>query len=290
MTVAEAFKLYPNIETELLLEHILKKPKEFVLSRPDYRLGSVQTKKLRELAKRRKKGEPVAYLVGFKYFYGSKFKVNRHILIPRPETELLVELALERIKNAECRIENVVDVGTGSGIIIISIAAKLTEYHRLVYDTPELYGIDSSKKALTVARQNAKCHGVSKQIRFLRGNLLDPLLPLPLMRGRLSGGHRNLIIANLPYLTPKQCKANPDLKYEPKNALVGGNDGLKYFRELLKQLSKFHIRNSTFLFELDPSQKTQLKFLAKKYLDNFKIEFHKDLASRDRVCQISTVC
>ncbi|MDP3993666.1 MAG: peptide chain release factor N(5)-glutamine methyltransferase [Candidatus Doudnabacteria bacterium] len=281
MTVADAFKLYPKIETELLLEHVLKKSKEYLLTRPEYRLNNVQTKKLHELAKRRNRGEPIAYLLGFKYFYGLKFGADRHVLIPRPETELLVELALEGIKNGECRIENVVDVGTGSGNIIVSIAKRLARYGRLVYHTPRLYGIDSSNKALAVARENAEFHGVSKKIEFRKGNLIENL-KLKI--------ENCLLTANLPYLTPAQYRSNPDLRFEPKQALVGGKDGLKHYRELFKQISKFHIRNSIFLFELDPSQRTKLKSLAKKYLDNCKIEFYKDLAGRDRVCQITTMC
>jgi len=307
--------LSPHLDAEVLLSFVLHKDKAWLYANFDRKLSQIQYSKFQILIKKRVKRWPVAYLIGHKEFFSLDFVVTPDVLIPRPETELLVELALEQIKNKECRIENVVEVGTGSGNIIISIAAKLTEYHRLVYDTPKLYGTDTSKKALVIARENAKFNGVSKKIKFLRGNLLDPLFPLPLMRGRASAGHRNLIIANLPYLTRKQHKNNPDLKCEPKNALVGGDDGLRHFRELFQQLKIFcrprpdrgssprslsrasldsrfggNDKKITLLLEHDPSQKVKLETLAKKYLDNFQIEFHKDLTGKYRVCEIITIC
>lgn len=127
-------KQYTDIEVDLLLSYILKKPKEFLYMHPKTKLTPIQSELLVKLAKRRRDGEPIAYIVGYKYFYGLKFKVNKHVLTPRPETEWLVERALARVqglssKKPEKSKISVLDMGTGSGCIAISLAHSLATHH-----------------------------------------------------------------------------------------------------------------------------------------------------------------
>jgi release factor glutamine methyltransferase len=323
----------PALDAEVLLSFVLSSTfspfakregeteRGWLAANPDYELTKHQEAKFKNLINLRARRWPVAYLVGHKEFCGLDFKVTPDVLIPRPETELLVELALERIENSPLsfsplnkgemkRGSNVVDVGTGSGNIIISLAKTVKN------QGIKFCAIDSSKKALAIARTNARRHGILRKIKFLHGNLLDPLLPLPLSLLRRSGyegwtrgrdlpagkaenrGH-SLVIANLPYLTPEQHRKNPDLKYEPKNALLGGKDGLKYYRELLRQLSSAILKNLKahlppanddkrliILLEHDPAQKQKLAALAKKYFPNAQIVFHKDLSRKFRILEI----
>lgn len=282
MTIKEALLLHED--APILLAHVLKKNSAFLFANPDKQISPLKSKIFNLLISRRRANWPVAYLTGHKEFFGLDFKVNKDVLIPRPETELLVELALPISRNSKFR--NIIDIGTGSGNIIIALA-KNTK------NKVNFFAIDSSAKALRVAKTNAKKHSVAKKIIFLKGNLLSPitlnnsmeLFPM-------------LILANLPYLTSKQTR-EPSIKHEPRSALVAGKDGLKYYRELFKQLQKachagLPARSAggdpasiSLLIEFDPSQKQKIKALAKLYLAGAKIQFHKDLASKYR-CAIIT--
>lgn len=284
----------PSLDSEVLLSFVLRKDRAWLYANPDHKLSSIQYSKFNILIRQRANHWPVALLTGHKEFFGLDFRVTPDVLIPRPETELLVELALDRISNVESRISNVIDVGTGSGAIIIALAVILSTkreesqrsfVRKRPQDDINFIAADISKSALKIAKQNARRHGVAKRIKFMRGNLLDPLFRLPFMRGKMSGG-RSLIIANLPYLTPAQFNSNPNLAHEPRSALVGGSDGLKYYRRLFEQASKFHIQNSIFLLEHDPSQKQKLARLAKKYFPKAKLKFHRDLSDNQRISEI----
>ncbi|MFH0891956.1 MAG: peptide chain release factor N(5)-glutamine methyltransferase [Candidatus Falkowbacteria bacterium] len=269
----------PHLDAELILSAVLKKPREFLFAHPEHELSAAQNKKFATLIKKRLKGVPVAYLIGHKSFYGLDFIVNKDTLVPRPETEMMVD----EMSNYECRMSNTetifIDVGTGSGCIIISLAKKLNNtYNKFI-------AIDISAKALTVARQNAKIHGVDKQIKLFRGNLLEPIMK----SRRLKHAPRIIITANLPYLTPAQIKSSPSIKHEPKLALAAGPDGLKYYRELFSQIRKLTSQGSRFkgqmsiACEIDPSQTRKIKQLAKNELPTHEIEIKKDLAGYDRL-------
>ncbi|MDP2736815.1 MAG: peptide chain release factor N(5)-glutamine methyltransferase, partial [bacterium] len=223
----------PHLEAEILLSKILKKPREFILAHGENKLTAEQIKNFQSLVFRRLKGEPIAYLTGHKEFYGLNFKVNKNVLIPRPETELMVEEALKlvaRSSSASARQRRdgqpvtLADIGTGSGCIIIALAKQNIN--------GKLLATDISAKALAVARQNAKNNHVDKKIKFLKGGLLEPIVKNKLIINR----QPLIILANLPYLTPTQIKNSPTIKYEPKLALAAGSDGLKYYRRLFKQI------------------------------------------------------
>jgi release factor glutamine methyltransferase len=321
----------PALDAEALLAFTLGGEREFVLAHPEKKLTSREIARFKNLISRRARREPIAYLTGKKEFYGREVKVNRQVLIPRPETELLVEKALEKIlpvlsdRPKQARFSKmprkslIVDVGTGSGCLAITIAKELEKQNARA----PIFATDSSKKALALAKSNAKRQKISKRIKFLQGNLLEPL------HFYRSIELENLIIvANLPYLTIGEWqKAEPEIKkYEPRNALVGGKDGLKYYRELLKQLYKiyktkgadksdksdgsitpFHppylkgeiegvtdrtdgtykSYKTTCFFEINPKQKNKLTELVYKNFPDAKIEFIKDLSGAIRVGKIS---
>src|SRR3989344_1910703 len=269
----------PGLDAEVLLSQILKKDKAWLFANANNNLTIKQLNKFRNLIRKRANHWPVAYLTGHKEFFGLDFKVNPDVLIPRPETELLVELALNRISNRESRIENIIDVGTGSGCIVIAIAKNVKNQNIKFYAT------DVSNAVLKIAKQNAKRHGVGKKIKFFKGNLLGPIL------NSKFDIRDSLIIANLPYGW-NQWKNNTSadtagLKFEPQRALFTKESGLYHIRRLFEQAAKFKIRNSTLLIEFDPRQKQKLLSLTKKYFPKAKFKFHRDLSTKFRVLEIS---
>ena len=160
MAIKDCLKIYSEIEIELLLEHVLRKPKEFIFLHPEFKLTMRQLNNLTQLAKRRLKGEPMAYILGYKDFYGLRFKVNKSVLVPRPETELLVNHIVRACREQVfstrfVRSKNIkmLDLGTGSGCIAISLAKKFKD---LKIENFKIIASDISKQALAVAKQNAK--------------------------------------------------------------------------------------------------------------------------------------
>lgn len=269
------------LDLEILISFVIKKSREFILAHPDKSVTGNQQLAIGKLIKRRIANEPIAYITGHKEFYGLDFKVNKHTLIPRPETELIVDLLRSMLRNKLHNNIAVVDIGTGSGNILISIAKNLK--------VEKYFGIDISKDALKMAKKNAKNHKVYKKIEFLEGNLLSPISK-KLMKIK---ANKLILIANLPYLSEEIYKSSPDnvKKYEPKTALYSDNYGLSHYEELLKQISSLATHYGTqvtILLEISPEQKEKLEKIIKKLLPNFKIKFHKDLAHKWRVCEINS--
>jgi len=260
----------PELEAEILLSFILDNNRQFILSNPNYELSDNQTKKLERLLNRRLKGEPIAYIIGHKEFYGLDFSVNKDVLIPRPETELLVDLALGKIELLlpNFKETNIIDVGTGSGCIPISIAKNITNK-----DNISISASDISKKALNIARKNAKKH--KALIKFNRSNLLDNI-----------NDNFHLIIANLPYIHSNQANSIAKLLHHPKLSLDGGKDGLDLIKKLINQSKEKLTEKGTILLEIAPEQKEEVYFYARKIFHLPKLSIHKDLAGLDRVAEI----
>jgi len=218
-----------------------------------------------ELVRRRTGGAPVAYLTGHREFMGLDFMVSPAVLIPRPETELLVEWAiawLQRRQRAE-----VVDIGTGSGAIAISLAATIDPSHQVTAS-------DISATALAIATQNANTvlsPPQRERLRFVQGSLLD-------WRNKPV----DLILANLPYLTPDQIAGNPDLAAEPEVALDGGSDGLDLVRALIERAPDLLVDDGAIGLELDPSQMTTTNSLLQHAFPGSVISVIPDLAGHDR--------
>ncbi|TSC83995.1 MAG: release factor glutamine methyltransferase [Parcubacteria group bacterium Gr01-1014_13] len=256
------------IDFDLLKAHAIKKPKEFLYSHPEYRLSIWEWLKLKYFIFLRNHGYSVAAITKHKEFYGLDFFVNKHVLIPRPDTELMVTEVIEEIKKTNEKI-TLVDVGTGSSCIPISVLKNLPE-------PVPTYAIDISSQALKVAKKNAENYGI--KIQFLRGNLLEPILQ------KISG--KIISTANLPYLTEQQFKNEPSIAREPKNALVAKNNGLALYEELLQQIKTSGL-DATIFLEIDPSQTEAINKLITKYLPESKIEIKKDLGGLNRLVKIS---
>lgn len=262
----------PHFDTEILLSYVLKKAREYILSHPEKHLTKKQAVKYQTLINRRIKNEPIAYITGCKQFYGLNFIVNKHVLVPRPETELMVEEAICISRNKKHL--TFVDVGTGSGCIVITLA-------ELLKLKAQYLATEISKLALNTAHKNARIHKVDKKITFLRGNLLEPVITK--LKTLEIKNYNLVILANLPYLTPAQIKNSRSIQYEPKISLSAGPDGLKYYRQLFKQVKKITIKNTTILCEIDPSQVNIIKRIIKNKLPKSKIQIKKDLAGLNRL-------
>lgn len=264
----------PRLDAQVLLGHVLQVERTILYTYPERSLTPEQEQQYRLLIERRKAGEPVAYLVGHKAFFGRDFLVDERVLIPRPETELLVEAALSSIRamSAVGRTPLIADIGTGTGIIPITLAL---EEPRIPY----LYGIDISAAALDVARLNSQRHAVASRIRFLQGDLLAPL-PEPV----------DMLIANLPYVGTNEMEMlSPDVRaFEPHLALFSGPEGLdllqRFFVEA-QQAGKLKAQ-AVLLLEIGYQQREPLLRLLQECWPQASVTFEKDYASWDRLLKV----
>lgn len=241
------------LDAELLLAFVLGKNRSYILGHDEIVLTNKQNISFNKLIAQRARFVPVAYILGYKEFFGLKFKVTKDTLVPRPDSEILVEEAI-KIANKQSTL---IDIGTGSGCLIISVIKNTGV---------QGYGLDISSKALAIAKQNAKNHGLNKKIKFLKSNLLSNL--------KIDKSKNLIILANLPYLNTKEMKEKT-IQREPKSALYGGVDGLVYYKKLAKQLKPYS--NYTLLCEINPGQKNGFKKIFPK------AEFKKDLSGRIRI-------
>ena len=272
----------PMLDAELLLAMAMNVPKSWLFTHFNEIVSKEAEGRFDLLLKRRMAHEPVAYLLGSKDFYGRTFEVNRHVLIPRPATETLVEEALLVARETEPDALLFADIGTGSGAIAITLAAES--------GIPAI-ATDLSDEALRLASANARTHGVADQVEFRQGDLLAPLLAIFEALRRESPGmpiRRLVLAANLPYLTDEQVEtAQPDVRlYEPHLALAAGPDGLDAYWHLLRELKKYRPvfpQRITALLEIDPSQRDQMLALIRHDWPEADIRVAKDLQGNDRV-------
>lgn len=271
--IQKKLQQYPILDIELLIAHSIGKPKEFIFTYPHHRLTLQEVIRFWRAFFAYKHGYSIAAITNHKEFYGLDFFVNKHVLIPRPDTELMVDEA-KRIMDQELRTNNIlhIDVGTGSGCIPISVL-KTAEIKPAT-----TIAIDISRTALHVAKKNARQHEVN--IHFLHGNLLQPLL----RNSKFMPHDSAIITANLPYLTEEQFKNEPSIKREPKKALVAKNNGLALYEQLLAQTKLLPSNLQKFLLlEIDPSQTTAITVLITQILPAATIEIKKDLSGLDRL-------
>jgi len=272
---------YPNVrsaqlDAQVLLCHVLEIERATLYAYPEREISPLQEQQYFTLITRRKLHEPVAYLTGHKEFYGLDFYVNKQVLIPRPETELLVETALEVIKPsiASGYVPVVADIGTGSGAIPIAIAI---EEPRLPY----IYASDISSDALEIAHINCQRHHVTERVRLLQGDLVS-LLPEPV----------DLLLANLPYVgTDEMDSLAPDVRlYEPYEALFSGPDGLNLLRRLGEEVHRCSVLKpaGVLLLEIGYQQREQLTHLLQEIWPNATITCRQDNAGFDRILQVET--
>ncbi len=241
-------------------------------------INPIQIKKIKQILKKRLQGWSLACLSGKKNFYNLEFIVNKNTLIPRPESELIIDQVIK--ENLTDKKTIIIDIGTGSGCLIISLA-NIFRTDKNIY----FYGTDISKTALKIAKANSKKYQLNKKITFLEGDLLKPILKKTnkkiLSKGQI------IIIANLPYLTKKEIKNSFSIQKEPFKALYGGTDGLKYYKKLLDQIKNIKTKENNIILyqEINNRQKDKMEFLIMKKLSGFKpqIVTLKDLAGFNRL-------
>lgn len=261
--LAEVGSSTPRLDADLLMCWVMDVDRAELFALLQERLSIEEAADFRVLLERRKRGEPVAYLVGIKEFMFGPVPVTPDVLIPRPETELLVHWAMHWLENRpDARIA---DIGTGSGAISIAIAMLSP-----LDPTRTIIATDISAKACAVARDNIESLGLTN-IRVKQHDLLLGLGP-PV----------DLVLANLPYLTPEQIDGNPDLAAEPRLALDGGSDGLDLIRRLVAELPKGISPNGAAALEIDPSQAAAVATLLRETLADARVIVHADFAGLDR--------
>ena len=257
-----------QVEAEVLLRHVLKLDRsEFLtlLYGGDISLTDAQSLLLRSLISRRLSGEPLAYIVGRREFYGLELKVTEHVLIPRQETELLVDIALEHLEVSGSANPSVVDVGTGSGALALAIATHAK--------TVSVVATDVSENALEVARRNAANLGLSAKIEFGHGDMLTHIQ-----------GPIDIIVSNPPYIPSDDIAGLAiEVRREPRIALDGGTDGLDPLRRLLAQARSKLAGNGVLIVELMPEQIRQAGALAVQVLgSDVEVTTRKDLMGNER--------
>ncbi|MBI4298728.1 MAG: peptide chain release factor N(5)-glutamine methyltransferase [Chloroflexi bacterium] len=259
-----------DLEAEVILRHVLCVDRAAFYASLIEHMSAGEEESFSHLLERRLTREPLAYILGKKEFYGLTFKVNRDVLIPRQETELLVEKAMEfaRSRGEACAL-SIADVGTGSGAIAIALACHLP--------WAKIYATDVSSKALGTARENCRRYGVEHKTHFLVGDILNPLTE-PV----------DLIVTNLPYVRSENLsKMDPELLFEPREALDGGLDGLDVIRRLISQAPGYLRSSGGLILELDPPQVEAVKGLAWKAFPGADISVVKDLSDLDRVVMVN---
>lgn len=250
----------PSLDAEVLLAACLGRDRSKLFAEPRLGLPTARKRQFFQLVRRRASGQPVSYLTGQREFFGLTFRVTRHTLVPRPASELLVELALELL-TADSR-QLVADIGTGSGCLAVSLAV-----HR---PRLRLLATDCSLQALRVAEKNAEQFGVRQRIEFRLGSLLGPLKPEE---------RPTLLIANLPYLTSRDAMT-PALRFEPRLALDGGPDGLDHYRLLFVGFIN-RPKPDWLLCEIDSGQVESFRRLTSEH--RWQVAFRPDLQGRPRV-------
>jgi release factor glutamine methyltransferase len=260
------------LDASVLLAHVLKKPRSWVLAHSEAILTEGQQNQLNESLARLEDGEPFPYVLGHWEFFGLDFEVTPDVLIPRPETELLVEKAIVWLQASPVR-RTVADVGTGSGAIAISIAINVPD--------AQILATDISPEALKVAQKNAHKFGVEHRIEFVRCDLLPPQPEM-----FTTEQHLDLLCANLPYIPTKTLHHLPVYGREPTVALDGGEDGLDLYRRLMKVAPDWLAPNAMVLFEIEATRGIPALNLAYDMFSEAEIHLHKDLTGLDRLLEI----
>lgn len=257
----------PRLDAELLVAHALGVARVSLYLDMDRPLSTEELGGIRSLVKRRRAREPVAYILGKRDFYGRAFEVGEAVLVPRPDTETLVERALAVL--TEAGHERALDLGTGSGILAVTLAAERSGLH--------VDATDVSVEALAVARRNAECHGVGDRVAWLKGDLLEAV-----PEGRTYG----LVVSNPPYIPDGDFAAlAPEVRdWEPRLALAAGADGLDVLRRIASGVGRVLVPGGTVLVEVGQGQ-------ARAVLEAFEAQgltpvgVHRDLGGVDRVVE-----
>ena len=257
----------PQLDSEILLSDSIKRDKKHIILNPKEILNSEQLGKFKSLIERRKKGEPIAYLINKKEFWKDEFFVNKNVLIPRPDSELIIEQVL-KIYSKDVQLQ-VLDIGTGSGCILLSILKERPNF----YGT----GIDISKKIINVSKFNAKQLNLTNRVKFFHSSV-----------DNFNNGKYDIIVSNPPYIEQLSLKylEKDVVNFEPKLALSGGFDGFSKIRKVINKASILIKKNGKFILEIGFNQKNKVIKLLKE--EGFYVnKAIKDYGNNDR-CIIST--
>lgn len=262
----------PRLQAELLLAHSLNLSREGLYGRLHSQIEQREMERFEELIRRRISGVPLQYILGHQEFWSIDLKVDPRVLIPRPETEVLVEQALEVLSEAiSWTTAFVLEIGTGSGAVAISLAKEVKDIF--------LVATDISEEALRVARENARSSGVLHQIGFVNGNLFEPF---NLFRNRKPF---DLILSNPPYIATSEIGelAREVKDHEPTIALNGGEDGLAFYRAIIAQAPLYLKRGGWLLLEVGQGQAEKVSGLMEKEGDFLAAQSVRDLLGIERV-------
>jgi release factor glutamine methyltransferase len=259
------------LEAELLLAHALGTDRTHLYQRLPDELPPDATAAFDALLRRRLAHEPTAYIVGHREFYGLEFDVTPAAIIPRPETETLVELVLDFVRERRLSAPTIADIGVGCGAIAVALAVSLPE--------AAVIAVDVSPDALALARRNAERHSVAGRIDFREGDLLSPL-----------DAHADAIAANLPYVRRGDLEASPPevREHEPRQGLDGGPDGLRLIERLLRDAPAYLKPGGALFAEIGEEQGEAALSLARACFPQARVEVARDLSALDRVLVVRT--
>ena len=261
----------PTLDAQVLLSHITGKPRAWILAHSEVTLNSEQDRSLKAAIARLEKNVPLPYVIGHWEFFGLDFNLTPNVLIPRPETEMLVERAIKWLHDVSTSPPlHALDMGTGSGCIAVALAKHLP--------TLNLLAVDLSSAALNIARQNAVRHDVLEQITFLQSDLLS------FQHSNVQ--NFNLICANLPYIPTETLHSLDVYDREPDLALDGGLDGLGLIRRLLENAPGWLAPQGLILLEIDSSHGQEALKLAQDNFPQAEVNLYQDLAGLDRFIEI----
>lgn len=256
----------PNLDSQVLLANILNKPRAWIISHPEIQLTSEQETQFNSAAERLKQGIPLPYVLGHWEFFGLDFEISPDVLIPRPETELLVEYALKWLQESPDR-RLALDIGTGSGCIAITLASQIQDLF--------VIATDISFPAVKMARHNATRLGVSRRVSCLQADLFTSI-----------ESQFDLICANLPYIPTPKLHSLPIYEKEPVVALDGGTDGLDLIRRMLNSAAGWISPGGLILLEIESSQGRSVSTLAAAIYPNADVQILPDLAGLDRLLRM----
>lgn len=257
----------PELDTEILLAHTLESTREHLLAHPEQELSDTEEVAFLKVIKKREKGTPISYITGEKEFFGDTFLVTTDVLIPRPETETIIEFTLSKTLKAFGKDPqiNVVDIGTGSGAIAITLAKALHASH--------VTALDVSEKALDVVYTNLQIHPEAQNINLMQSDILS----------RFPAQKLDLVVANLPYLSEEVYRNEPSIQFEPKLALVAKDGGMFFYKQLFAQLTSFVHKDTLLSIEIDPHQYDVLKNDLLSHFPKAEIE---PILSEDKTCKL----
>ncbi|MFV1858071.1 MAG: peptide chain release factor N(5)-glutamine methyltransferase [Anaerolineales bacterium] len=250
----------PGTDAQLLLAEALGQPRAWILAHPEHEMSSAQMAQFEALVAAVLDGAALPHVLGWWEFYGRRFHLDPQVLIPRPETELMVEEVLSRSKPAS----RILDLGTGSGCIAITLALELPD--------SRVYASDLSWRALKVARRNVIAHGVEQNVNLINSNLIDAI-----------AGPFDLVCANLPYVATDQLQHLVVASREPVMALDGGSSGTELIYGTLEKLPGILAPGGCALFEIDPDQTAGVAAQAGSSFPQSRLRIEKDLAGLERL-------